>query len=134
MWFSGSSMCLLAAARASTRIFCSGLRLYCTKQVKEKGLDEVYEKIDLPLAPVLADMERVGVRVDPKVLDKMSQSMEKEVRRLEKEIWKLAGSEFNVNSPTQLAEILVRQVESADQRRNAGRQSHVRRLRMCWKS
>jgi DNA polymerase-1 len=75
-------------------------------EIKEKELDEVYEKIDLPLAPVLADMERVGVRVDPKTLGKMSQSMEKKVRRLEKEIWELAGVEFNVNSPTQLAEIL----------------------------
>ncbi len=75
-------------------------------QIKEQDLEGVYEKIDLPLAPVLADMERIGVRVDPKALDKMSQSMEKEVRRLEKEIWELAGQEFNVNSPTQLAEIL----------------------------
>ena len=75
-------------------------------EIKEKELESVYEKIDLPLAPVLADMERVGVRVDPKALEKMSQSMEKEVRRLEKEIWELAGVEFNVNSPTQLAEIL----------------------------
>ncbi|MBS1839869.1 MAG: DNA polymerase I [Acidobacteria bacterium] len=76
------------------------------EEVKRKGLDEAYAQIDLPLAPVLADMERVGVRVDPKVLEKMSQSMEKEVRRLEKEIWELAGAEFNVNSPAQLAEIL----------------------------
>ena len=75
-------------------------------QVEEQQLEKVYEKIDLPLAPVLADMERAGIRVDPKELEKMSRSMEKEVRRLEKEIWKLAGSEFNVNSPTQLAEIL----------------------------
>ncbi|HVS88607.1 MAG TPA: DNA polymerase I [Candidatus Acidoferrum sp.] len=75
-------------------------------QVGEQRLDGVYEKIDLPLAPVLADMERIGIRVDPKELDKMSQAMEKEVRRLEKEIWQLAGSEFNVNSPSQLAEIL----------------------------
>jgi len=75
-------------------------------QIKAEELESVYEKIDLPLAPVLADMERVGVRVDPKVLDKMSQSMEKEIRRLEKEIWKMAGSEFNINSPAQLAEIL----------------------------
>jgi len=75
-------------------------------QVQEQDLDSVYEKIDLPLAPVLAEIERTGVRVDPKELEKMSRSMEKEVRRLEKEIWKLAGSEFNVNSPTQLAEIL----------------------------
>jgi len=76
------------------------------EQVEEQQLTDVYEKIDLPLAPVLADIERVGIRVDRKELDKMSLSMEKEVRRLEKEIWNLAGSEFNVNSPTQLAEIL----------------------------
>jgi DNA polymerase-1 len=75
-------------------------------QIKEQQLESVYEKIDLPLAPVIADIERVGIRVDPQELDKMSQSMEKEVRRLEKEIWNLAGAEFNVNSPTQLAEIL----------------------------
>jgi DNA polymerase-1 len=76
------------------------------EQVEAQELLKVYETIDLPLAPVLAEMERIGIRVDPKALEKMSQSMEKEVRRLEKEIWKLAGSEFNVNSPTQLAEIL----------------------------
>ncbi len=75
-------------------------------QIKEHQLEGVYEKIDLPLAAVLAAMERAGVRVDPKELDKMSQAMEKEVRRLEKEIWELAAVEFNVNSPTQLAEIL----------------------------
>src|SRR3989475_4344839 len=75
-------------------------------QVEEQKLESVYEKIDLPLAAVLANIERAGIRVNPKELDKMSQSMEKEVRRLEKEIWKLAGAEFNVNSPAQLAEIL----------------------------
>ena len=76
------------------------------KEVESQGLDGVYEKIDLPLSGVLAEMERAGILVDPDALAKMSHSMEKEVRRLEKEIWKLAGSEFNVNSPTQLAEIL----------------------------
>jgi len=76
------------------------------KQVEEQGLAGVYEKIDLPLAGVLAEIERSGIRVDPEALAKMSESMEKEVRRLEKEIWDAAGSEFNVNSPTQLAEIL----------------------------
>jgi DNA polymerase I len=76
------------------------------KEMAAQELSSVYEKIDLPLAAVLAEMERVGIRVDPKALDKMSQSMEKEVRRLEKVIWKLAGAEFNVNSPAQLAEVL----------------------------
>jgi DNA polymerase-1 len=75
-------------------------------QIDEHELAGVYEKIDLPLAPVLADMERIGIRVDPKELEKMSKSMEKELRRLEKEIWKFAGNEFNINSPAQLAEIL----------------------------
>lgn len=76
------------------------------KAVEEQHLEKVYETIDLPLASVLAEMERVGVLVDPDALAKMSESMEKEVRRLEKEIWKLADAEFNVNSPVQLAEIL----------------------------
>jgi DNA polymerase I len=76
------------------------------EQIEAQDLLKTYETIDLPLAPVLAEMERIGVRVDPKALEKMSQSMEKEVRRLEKDIWKLSGAEFNVNSPTQLAEIL----------------------------
>jgi DNA polymerase-1 len=76
------------------------------KEVEAQGLADLYETIDLPLAPVLAAMERDGVRVDRKALDAMSKTMEREIRSLEKTIWKLAGSEFNVNSPQQLAEIL----------------------------
>ena len=75
-------------------------------QVEQQDLFGVYEKIDLPLASVIAGMERAGILVDPAALQKMSESMEKEVRRLEQEIWQLAGAEFNVNSPTQLAEVL----------------------------
>jgi DNA polymerase I len=75
-------------------------------QIGDEQAANVYEKIDLPLAPVLAEMERVGIRVDPKELDTMSRTMETEVRRLEKEVWEMAGMEFNVNSPTQLAEVL----------------------------
>jgi DNA polymerase I len=76
------------------------------KEVEAQGLAELYETIDLPLAPVLAAMERDGVRVDRKALDAMSKTMEREIRSLEKTIWDLSGSEFNVNSPQQLAEIL----------------------------
>jgi len=76
------------------------------KEVEAHGLAQVYETIDLPLAPVLAAMERDGVLVDHKALDAMSKTMEREIRSLEKSIWDLAGSEFNVNSPPQLAEIL----------------------------
>jgi DNA polymerase I len=75
-------------------------------QIPDDQWANVYERIDLPLAPVLADMERAGIRIDPRALETMSQSMETEIRRLEKEIWEAAGMEFNVNSPTQLAEVL----------------------------
>ena len=74
--------------------------------VKRQEMTNVYADIDLPLTAVLADMERVGIGVDPKALAGMSESMEREVRRLEKDIWELAGVEFNVNSPSQLGEIL----------------------------
>ncbi len=76
------------------------------REVEAQGLAKLYETIDLPLAPVLASMERHGVRVDREALAAMSATMEREIRALEKTIWRLAGSEFNINSPQQLAEIL----------------------------
>ncbi len=76
------------------------------KEVDAQNLAKLYETIDLPLAPVLASMEQHGVRVDRDELAAMSTTMERQVRSLEKNIWELAGTEFNVNSPQQLAEIL----------------------------
>jgi DNA polymerase I len=76
------------------------------EQVEAQKLVSLYEKIDLPLAPVLAQMEEHGVRVDPDALAAMSATMENEIRSLEKSIWGMSGVEFNVNSPQQLAEIL----------------------------
>lgn len=76
------------------------------RQVDEAGLGTLYEKIDLPLAPVLARMERHGVRIDPIALQEMSVTLSEEMRGLESKIWKLAGVEFNIDSPKQLAEIL----------------------------
>jgi DNA polymerase-1 len=91
-------------------------------QIDAQALQSVYDTIDLPVAGVLANIERAGIRVDPKALDTMSVAMEKEVRRLEKEIWELAGIEFNVNSPTQLAEILFDKLNlQAPMRRGRGR-------------
>jgi DNA polymerase-1 len=76
------------------------------QQVESQNLATLYETMDLPLAPVLAEMEAHGVRVDPEALAAMSASMEGEIRTLESRIWELADVEFNVNSPQQLAEIL----------------------------
>jgi DNA polymerase I len=75
-------------------------------EVEKLGLLDVYEKIDLPLAPVLARMEAAGVRVDKTELDIISKKAEEEITRLEKSIYDLAGFEFTINSPQQLAEVL----------------------------
>jgi DNA polymerase-1 len=75
-------------------------------EVEKLDLLDVYEKIDLPLAPVLARMEAAGVRVDKKELDIISKKAEEEIARLEKSIYDLAGCEFTINSPQQLADVL----------------------------
>jgi len=75
-------------------------------EVEKLGLLEVYEKIDLPLAPVLARMEVAGVRVDKRELDIISKKAEDEIARLERSIYDLAGFEFTINSPQQLAQVL----------------------------
>src|SRR6202162_5168564 len=75
-------------------------------EVEKQDLLDVYEKIDLPLAPVLARMEAAGVRVDRKELDIISKKAEDEIARLERSIYDLAGCEFTINSPQQLAEVL----------------------------
>ena len=75
-------------------------------EVEKQGLLDVYKKIDLPLASVLARMEAAGVRVDKKELDIISKKAQEEITRLEKTIYELAGFEFTINSPQQLAEVL----------------------------
>ncbi len=77
--------------------------------VKEH-LASVYETLERPLIDVLADMERAGIKVDPKRLKALSDDFTKRLAKLEKDIHKLAGHEFNVGSPKQLGEILFEEM------------------------
>lgn len=70
----------------------------------------VYESIDLPLIPVLAAMERIGVLIEPQQLGVMSTKMDGEIQALMKEIHSLAGHEFNINSPQQLGKVLFEEM------------------------
>lgn len=67
---------------------------------------ELYEKIEMPLVKVLADMEITGVKVDKSVLDEMKAETKKKIDILTDEIYELAGMEFNIASPKQLGEVL----------------------------
>lgn len=77
-------------------------------------LTSVYETIERPLIPVIAEMERAGIKVDAKALHGLSRDFEQRIGELEKEIHKLAGAEFNVGSPKQLGEILFEKLKLGD--------------------
>lgn len=72
----------------------------------ESGQDSVYSEIEAPLVRVLVEMEHDGVRLDSEALHQFSLQLGNQIETLEKEIYELAGKEFNLNSPKQLGEIL----------------------------
>ncbi|SFQ49383.1 DNA polymerase I [Roseivivax halotolerans] len=75
-------------------------------QLHRARVTRVYETMERPLVPVLADMERAGIRVDRNTLSRMSGAFAQKMAALEEEIHELAGEKFNVGSPKQLGEIL----------------------------
>ena len=75
-------------------------------EMEASGLRRLYDEIELPLAPILAEMATWGVKLDPEQLRTLSAWVGGEVERLTGEIYKLTGAEFNINSPKQLGEVL----------------------------
>ena len=84
------------------------LRLHCLLKPKliAEAKVSVYETLERPLVTVLADMERAGISIDPEFLRKLSNDFAKAQVKLESEIHKAAGGEFNIGSPKQLGELL----------------------------
>jgi len=74
--------------------------------LKESKVTSLFQDVEIPLIPVLASMETEGVRVDKKALDDYSGQLLTEVKQLEKEIFELAGMEFNISSPKQLGDVI----------------------------
>lgn len=75
-------------------------------QLKDKKLDGLFNDLEMPLVPVLAQMENNGIKIDAKRLNKMNQEITKKLTTLEKKIYKEAKEKFNINSTKQLREIL----------------------------
>jgi len=99
---------LSAAAAAAAQDADIALRLEepLTRRLREEELGDIYERMELPLVEVLADMERAGVKVNVPFLLEMSQDMEGQIALLTERIYALAGGPFNINSPIQLRDIL----------------------------
>jgi len=87
------------------------LRQQLGPELKERGLDRLFETIELPLLRVLFKMERNGIFVDSKALTDLSSLLTKETARLTEEIYQLAGEPFTIGSPKQLSEILYTKLE-----------------------
>jgi DNA polymerase I len=76
------------------------------QELRDQGLLELMETMEVPLISVLADMEMTGFRVDKDALAKLSEDFETEMNQLEQQIYDLAGERFNINSSQQLGVIL----------------------------
>ena len=76
------------------------------KEIKEKSLEKLLNEIEIPLAFVLADMETCGVKLDIELLHGLSKECERKIANLTEQIYRIAGKEFNLNSPKQLGQVL----------------------------
>ena len=87
---------------------------YLTKTLPQKGMEKLYHQIELPLVDVLYDMECTGINIDSAVLDELRPMYADEAKRIEQQIYDLAGCEFNISSPKRLGEILFDELKLND--------------------
>lgn len=78
--------------------------------LKERQLEDVFQKLEMPLVPVLADMERTGITLDVGYLAELSGRVTEVLHQRERQIHELAGHEFNINSTQQLAKVLFEEL------------------------
>ena len=79
--------------------------------LKDMGLEELFEKVEMPLVPVLMKMEMTGINVDREKLMVLSKSFEHQLDQLERSIYSIAGEEFNIRSSQQLGKILFEKLK-----------------------
>ena len=84
------------------------------KELEASGASKLFYEIEMPLVPVLAYMEKNGVRIDTNALKETSQHFTLRMNQIEQEIYELAGTKFNVSSPKQVGEILFDRLKIVD--------------------
>lgn len=81
------------------------------KEIKDLGFNELCDKIEMPLVPVLMKMEHQGVKLDVEALNHFAVKLREDILETEQEIFKLAGMEFNISSPKQLGDVLFERLK-----------------------
>ena len=89
--------------------FMCGDRLF--DELKKQGMDKLYFDMEAPVAEILADMEKAGVRVDKEALREYGRSLEKGIEETQEAVYEEAGEEFNILSPKVLGSILFEKLE-----------------------
>ncbi|MEK7146725.1 MAG: DNA polymerase, partial [Patescibacteria group bacterium] len=79
-----------------------------SRKLKEYGLEKIFKEIEMPLIPVLADMENAGIKINKDALARLSVDVDREINILEEQIYKAAGERFNLNSPKQTVDVFNR--------------------------
>ena len=79
--------------------------------LRQSGLDKLYSTLELPLIPIVSDMQRKGVSLDKDFLHDMSRRLQAQIAELEAAIYESSGGKFNINSPKQLNEVLFDRLE-----------------------
>jgi DNA polymerase I len=92
-------------------------------RILEKKLETIYSEVELPLAPLLYQMEKVGLKVDPRVLADLSSFIGQELHKLTVKVYQLAGREFNIGSPKQVGEVLSELNINSNRKTSTGRVS-----------
>lgn len=87
------------------------LSLILKKDLDQNGFMELMDKIEMPLIPVLMNMEHQGVKLDVKALEQFAEALRKDIIELEQQIFTLAEVEFNIGSPKQLGEVLFERMK-----------------------
>jgi DNA polymerase-1 len=93
------------------------------ERILEQKLETIYSEVELPLAPLLYQMEKVGLKVDPKVLSDLSSYIGQELHKLTLKVYQLAGREFNIGSPKQVGEVLSELNINSNRKTSTGRVS-----------
>lgn len=108
-----------AVAEEETFLKYAGLFVYAVRKaavqleekLKEQGMYRLFKEVEMPLSLVLYDMEQEGVQVRPEELKTYGENLAGKIKELEQQIYKLAETEFNINSPKQLGEILFEKLQ-----------------------
>lgn len=119
---SPASVCDYAAEDADVT-----LRLYnvLKPRLKEAGVEQLFYDIEMPLVPVLAEMETTGVRLDTEALAETSKVLTERMKQIERNIYELAGHEFNIASPKQVGEVLFGEMKIVEKPKKTKTRQYV---------